>query len=246
MSETNRLVTLRFELSSAATFGRGDGLPGLVDSEVEHDAYGFPFLRGRTLRGLLAEEMESLLYALGEIGQREEWKQARCRLLGDGARLLDETGILHVGNAQLPEAVRHLIIDKAETEKKAARLEKDRTGKMPPLFFTREAVLESVTAVRRQTAMTHLGAPEPASLRAQRVILRTTQFEAPLHFDIAPETPELELELALLTAATLAWRRAGTGRNRGRGRLQAWLNDEAWTQVRFAEFAKFCQGVKPQ
>lgn len=235
MSETKRDVILHFELCSAATFGRGDGLPGLVDSEVEHDAYGFPFLRGRTLRGLLAEEMESLLYALGK---QEEWKDTRNHLLGDEARLLDETGILHVGHAQLPEAVRQLIA--AEVE---AWREKERTGKNEkPLFFTREVVLDSVTALRRQTAMTHLGAPEPASLRAQRVILRTTRFAAQLHFDEDPQP----LELALLTATTLAWRRAGTGRNRGRGRLRAWLNDEAWTQARFAEFVDFCRGRKTQ
>jgi hypothetical protein len=238
MSETKRDVTLHFELCSAATFGRGDGLPGLVDSEVEHDAYGFPFLRGRTLRGLLAEEMESLLYALGK---EKEWKETRNRLLGDEARLLDETGILRVGHAQLPEAVRQLIAAEVEAEKEKARQEKERTGKNEqPLFFTREAVLDSVTAVRRQTAMTHLGAPEPASLRTQRVILRTTRFEAQLHFDEDPQP----LELALLTATVMAWRRAGTGRNRGRGRLRAWLNDEAWSKERFVEFVDFCQGRK--
>ncbi|MDX2043168.1 MAG: hypothetical protein SF097_18250 [Acidobacteriota bacterium] len=239
MSETKRDVTLHFELCSAATFGRGDGLPGLVDSEVEHDAYGFPFLRGRTLRGLLAEEMESLLYALGK---QEEWKDTRNHLLGDEARLLDETGILHVGHAQLPEAVRRLVIAKVEDEKETARLKKKKGEKEEPLFFTREAVLDSVTALRRQTAMTHLGAPEPASLRAHRVILRTTRFAAQLHFDEDPQP----LELALLTATVLAWRRAGTGRNRGRGRLRAWLNDEAWSQARFTEFVDFCQGRKTQ
>jgi hypothetical protein len=249
MSETKHDLILHFELCSAATFGRGDGLPGLVDSEVEHDAYGFPFLRGRTLRGLLAEEMESLLFALGIADrtkpQSEPHKQrlatAANRLLGVEARLLDETGILRVGHAQLPETVRQLIAAEVEAEKEKARQEKERTGKNEqPLFFTREAVLDSVTAVRRQTAMTHLGAPEPASLRTQRVILRTTRFEAQLHFDEDPQP----LELALLTATVMAWRRAGTGRNRGRGRLQAWLNDKAWTKACFTEFVDFCQGRK--
>lgn len=240
MNETKRDVTLHFELCSAATFGRGDGLPGLVDSEVEHDAYGFPFLRGRTLRGLLAEEMESLLYALGK---QEEWKDTRNRLLGDEARLLDETGVLRVGHAQLPEAVRCLVMAEVEREKEVRRKEKEAKKppeEMTPLWFTREAVLDSVTAVRRQTALTHLGAPEPASLRAQRVILRTTRFEAQLDFDEEPQP----LDLPLLTATVMAWRRAGTGRNRGRGRLRAWLNDEAWTKARFTEFVDFCQGRK--
>jgi hypothetical protein len=228
MSGTPETLTLYFKLSSAATFGRGDGLPGFVDSEVEHDAYGFPVLRGRTLRGLLAEEMESLLYALGK---EEEWREARARLLGESARLLDETGILRVSDAQLPARVRQLITATVEAEKAEVKITQQ------PRFFTREAVLDSFTAIRRQTAMTHLGAPEPASLRAQRVILRETIFEATLFFDLPPT----ELEKALLAATVLAWRRAGTGRNRGRGRLHAWLNDEAWTQTQYACFADFCR-----
>lgn len=60
---------LQFDLRSAATFGRGDGVAGLVDEEVEHDGDGLPFLRGRTLKGLLAEECANILYAL-ELQQR--------------------------------------------------------------------------------------------------------------------------------------------------------------------------------
>ena len=39
-------TTIKITLKSAATFGRGDGVPGLVDREIEHDTNGFPFLRG--------------------------------------------------------------------------------------------------------------------------------------------------------------------------------------------------------
>ena len=59
---------VRLELLSAATFGRGDGVAGLVDREVEHDSNGFPFLRGRTLKGLLAESAEDLVFALEHQG----------------------------------------------------------------------------------------------------------------------------------------------------------------------------------
>ena len=39
------------------------------------------------------------------------------------------------------------------------------------------------------------------------------------------------VRLALLAAATLAWRRAGTGRNRGRGHLRADLHDQAGDSI---------------
>jgi hypothetical protein len=222
-------LTLRFELLSAATFGRGDGLPGLVDREVEHDRYGLPFLRGRTLRGLLAEEMENLLYALGvdraqrQSGEKEKkWKEAGDRLLGIGGRMTDEIGVMRVGDAQLPEGVRRLI---------AVSLE-ERDSRLTPTD-----VLEAVTAIRRQTAMTPFGAPEPASLRAMRVVLPGTRFEAPLLFDQAPDTHER----ALLAATALAWRRAGTGRNRGRGRLRACIQDDEWMRTHLAIFEQEAQ-----
>lgn len=218
MTTPTKHLTLRFELLSAATFGRGDGVPGLVDTEVEHDDSGLPFLRGRTLRGLLSEEMESLLYALGAERARK-WELAKGRLLGTTGRTLDETGNLHVDDATLPERVRRLI---------AATIH-PKNGEVTPT-----TVLEAVTAIRRQTAMTHLGAPEPASLRALRVILRETKFEARLTFDEEPQS----LDLALLTATVLAWRRAGTGRNRGRGRIKAWLENETWTHDQFKVFVQ--------
>ena len=43
---------LKMLLLSDTTFGRGDGVAGLIDQEVEHDPNGFPYLRGRTLKGL--------------------------------------------------------------------------------------------------------------------------------------------------------------------------------------------------
>ena len=46
-------LMLQITLVSQATFGRGDGVAGLVDIEVLHDEMGLPFLHGRSLKGLL-------------------------------------------------------------------------------------------------------------------------------------------------------------------------------------------------
>lgn len=216
MARSIETLTLKFELLSVATFGRGDGLPGVVDREVEHDRHGLPFLRGRTLRGLLAEELRGLLYAL-RLEENARWRRSRDRLLGDDGQMIGESGTLHIGDACLPENLRRLIEASVDEEE----------GKI-----TRATVLESLTAIRRQTAMTELGAPEPASLRSMRVILRGTVFESRLTFDESPAP----LDKALLAATVLAWRRAGTGRNRGRGRLRAWLENDGWMLDQFKRF----------
>lgn len=64
-----RTYWLKFTLKSDATFGRGDGVAGMVDSEVQHDSYGLPYLGGRTIKGLLGEECASILFALRQQGK---------------------------------------------------------------------------------------------------------------------------------------------------------------------------------
>ena len=204
-----RTYWLQIDLESDATFGRGDGVAGLVDAEVQHDDYGLPYLGGRALKGLLGAECADILFALGEIDgdAAERWVAAGHRLFGrTGSRLEGEANLL-VGPARMPEDLRKAVAQDV------------RDGRL-----AREEVLESLTTLRRQTAMDpESGAPKKETLRTMRVILRGTPFRARLEFVQDPTADEL----ALLAACAKALRRAGTGRNRGRGKLHAELLDGA-------------------
>lgn len=227
---------LTFTLLSDATFGRGEGIAGLIDREVEHDRFGLPYLRGRTLKGLVSEEADNLLFTLEQMGRlTADWTTARQNLFGRPGSMSDDRGRLRFGHAQLPAAVCAAVLAMTQADADSNRL----------------LVLESLTAVRRQTAIEtdekphdpkpaqanaqdhqptnaktgqdRYGVPAEGSLRAMRVILRQTPFEAKLLSEKRLE--ENPVELALLAAAVLALRRAGTGRNRGRGKLTADLLD---------------------
>ncbi len=206
---------IKITLKSAATFGSGSGVPGLVDREIEHDPQGFPFLRGKTLKGLLAESAENVVFALKQIQENEQtkndvnWDEVKEQIFGKGGRGTDERGSLHIGDAQL-----------------SADLRATAQG------WSKEDVLYSLTGIRRQTAINEDGAPDHASLRSMRVLLPGVELEAPITFD-KPLAPE---QIHLLTAAVLDLRRAGTGRNRGRGWLKAELMDEKSMQKLFEEF----------
>lgn len=224
---------LCFTLLSDATFGRGEGVPGLVDQEADHDELGLPCLDGRTLKGLLNEECANLLYALERgAGDATGWHKAAQRLFGGPGSTLDETACLHVGPAQLPEDLRQAVRQSLEN---------------PRIALQPADILDSLTAIRHQTAVDErTGVPEDGTLRAMRVVLRQTPFEARLSFAVAPEAEDL----ALLAACTLALRRAGTGRNRGRGRLKATLHaDEAnrpgpeITPTTFTTFGRRCMNA---
>lgn len=218
-------LQLHLTLLSDATFGRGDGVAGLVDQEVEYDVTtGLPFLRGRTLRGLLVEECANILAVLPEAA-RHRFDQVAERLFGAPGSGIGTEGCLTIGAAELPEAVRQAVTAAVEAKQ-----------------IHPTAVLDSLTAIRRQTAVNDTGAPDEGSLRSMRVILRQTQFMANIEFISDGNQAEDDAALALLAAATLALRRAGTGRNRGRGRLKAYLQDEAYTAAQLVRFQQLVTG----
>lgn len=197
---------LKFTLKSDATFGRGDGIAGLIDMEVKQDVDGCPYLAGRTLRGLLVEECANLLFAIGN--RQDDLTQAAARLFGiPGSKKADQA-ILHVGEARLPADLREAIHVGIERQE----------------FYPAD-VLDSLTWVRTQTAVDiEKESPKRNSLRSMRVILRQNTFIAPLHFTEEPSA----LELSLLAACVKAFRRLGQGRNRGLGELeQVQLLDQA-------------------
>lgn len=222
--------TLKLKLLSDATFGRGDGVAGLVDVEVQHDRYGLPYLGGRALKGLLGAECDDLVFALDKAGQGERWQATADRLFGRSGATMQGQAILRVGPARLPDDLRQAIALQIEREKK--------TRVPDPL--TREDVLETLTTLRRQTAMDpETGAPLKETLRTLRLVLRGTSFTSRLTFLQEPEDDDL----ALLAATVKALRRAGTGRNRGRGQLQAELLDGAGQPVTDTFFETFRKAV---
>ena len=219
-----RRLQLSLRLESDTTFGRGEGLAGLVDEEIEYDvAIGLPFVRGRTLKGLLVEECANLMFALQKVGSPAPaaLEVAAGRLFGRPGSDLQSAALLHFGPALLPEELREAVRSAIEG------------GELKPAI-----VLESLTAIRRQTAIDEeSAAPEEGSLRSMRVVLRKTNFRAWLDFAEDPE----ENDLALLAACALGVRRGGIGRNRGRGRLSLGLLDEGGGNILQQHFERFKQ-----
>lgn len=214
---------LKFKLLSDATFGRGDGVAGLVDVEVQHDEYGLPFLGGRALKGVLRDTCNDILYSLKLQGKDSSWYESANNLFGNSGSNDSNQALLHIGDSKLPEDLREAV----EIEVKRRDL-------------TREQVLGSLTSIRHQTAIdTSTGASKNETLRSIRVILRETPFESRLLFSKSPS----DRDLALLAACIKAFRRAGTGRNRGKGEISAALYDESTNNVTEVLFAKFQQEV---
>lgn len=187
-----------FELESDAHYGSAAHRSVEVDAEVQHDAWGCPFLSARTLKGLLVEEMDHILHALKLCGCLGGWKDVKNKLCGQPGSREGDQGQLKVSHACLPIEIRDALRYEVETTGKISRME----------------VLHAFTSIRRQTSIDeHSGAARDKSLRSLRVILRTTPFQSEVQFTGRVE----DEDLAFLAAAIHGLRHTGGKRNRGLG-----------------------------
>ncbi|WP_293334383.1 RAMP superfamily CRISPR-associated protein [Microcoleus sp. CAWBG58] len=216
------IYRLKIKLLSDTTFGRGDGVAGLIDQEVEHDPFGFPYLRGRTLKGLLSEESDNLIAIL--TNHRSSWERVACNLFGTLGSTIGTMGAVHVGDACLPEDLRQAVAFQIKDE-----------------TLTKTEVLDSLTTIRRQTAIdTQSGTADEGSLRSFRVVLRDLYFTADLIFEKMPS----DEMLSLIAVGSLALRRLGSGRNRGRGHVQSTLHDADGNDITHHYANHFGQEIK--
>jgi hypothetical protein len=202
---------LQVELLSDTTFSRGEGTAGIVDTEVEHDEAGMPFIGGKTVRGLLRDSWFSMSQHFEDLAGTAE------RVLGK-SQAVDESCRLRIGDAVLPEAIQGAVRSAIERE-------------IHPL--TPRSILDSFTSIRYQTAENReTGAPERTTLRLSRVVLRGFTFKAPLAWLNGYEPTSADVRLLALCA--LATRHGGLLRNRGRGHIQVTLDGDLERTKAFA------------
>ena len=219
---------LYIELLSDTSFGRGDGINGVINSEVEHDPRtGLPFIKGRTIKGLLVEACADLLYGIRQSGspRYQDLENIAQYLFGDPGSGLDKQGILHIGNGSFPEAFTNKV-------KSSLKTDANKSG------FTPAQVLNGLTTIRYQTAVDPAtDKPLDKSLRATRVVVRNTIFTVAVlsKQELHPD------EFAFLCACAATVRRAGLNRSRGLGHVSLYFEGQ---MNELAHFAHLIEGGK--
>lgn len=197
---------LRIELESDTTFGRGDGVAGLVNQEVEHDPYGLPIIHGRTIKGLVVDACSELMYGLLPDKSKDNastpLENDAHWLFGGGGSNHDSAGHVYFGTGEVAAEIRNYFHGEVKTRR-----------------LSRADVVDAFTVIRRQTAMDATDVPADGSLRAARAVVRKTVFIVPIRFESTPNHDQL----ALLAACAAGVQRGGSGRTRGRGRLKVEL-----------------------
>lgn len=206
------MVWLEVTLLSDGCFA-GSWQPLLLDADrcQELDPLGLPRIGGRALRGLLQEEVAVLVRGL-PAGAAPAYRAAATALFGSAGQPeradqpvgADQPGRLRLGDAQLPAAVREVLLSYARHDSSAE--------------LARLAAL-ATTVLRGQTKLEG-GVARDGSLRHTRLLRAGQVLTAPIGYlggELSSAPPE---ERALLSVAARLLRRGGLHRSRGWGRLR--------------------------
>ncbi len=216
---------IKIRLLSETTFGRGDGVAGLVDDEIDYDpGTGLPFVKGRTVKGLLVEECANILDSLARAcpAAVPDLEQSAQRLFGSAGSREQDAGWLHYGEAHVADAIRQSVASAIAT---------------PGQLVSPMEILDSLTGIRRRSAVDEESeSPADETLRSVRVLVRETEFFAPL----VELQPLDSADWPLLTACVAAVRRVGKNRHRGAGHVECslWENGKDVTPRQLEQFTR--------
>lgn len=179
--------------------GNGYSYYGTIDSEVEHDDFGLPFIPARRLKGCLRECAQ----LLSNSGLWEKSTDPLNYLFGVSA---DEgTKGIRIENAYISEY---------EQIKKDLKLIKE--NKQIQKYISPDEVLDIFSDVKAQTKMEN-GVADDNSLRFTRIIHQFSPFNKENRLEFIAKVEYLEGQEDKLKQICKALRHIGMNRNRGLG-----------------------------
>jgi len=201
-------IRMNMILKSDTLPGSGEGLAGIIDTDINYDEWGIPYIPGKRIKGILRESALEL---------EDAGRQSKMKILDNSIESIfgkpgEEKGTsLKISDGR---------IGNDELLKKLMQY----TGNQQVLsaVFNRETVLDHFTYLRSQTAVDNDGVARKNSLRTSRVLKKGLCFR----FDIQlPDRFKDDFEkICNIT------RRFGIARTRGLGEIklttEAVINDE--------------------
>lgn len=202
------MKSLQVEVKLLSPLQLGSGKADVIlDSEAVHDRYGLPYFPGKRFKGLLYESaIEMAEISNGAWFTAEEVDA----LFGHGST--DEV-VMRIDNLTLNN------YEKMQTQWKYLQ-------ESFPGLFDKDALWESYTSVRYQTAIDKNGIADEGSLHNLRVVDADVDVDARLKFTgsicLLQDVPKAQ---EILKKALMNLRYAGAKRNRGCGHIRCRLVD---------------------
>lgn len=190
---------LKIELLSDMCVSDGGVYNSVLDTDICHDRYGFPFIPAKRLRGCLRECALELCEWGRDVSAEKLFGKAGSHLKGD------HRSAVRMGNAYLEGYAELRAEAQAHTEAGS-------------VIFHTQNVLNHYSYIRTQTSINYkTGVAEDASLRTMRVANKGLIFFADV------EMPEDEAIKKQLEDCCAIFKHIGIARTRGLGEIQATL-----------------------
>lgn len=187
------------KLLTESIFASGHSIPGSVDLEIVHDEYGFPYMKAKTFKGNLREEMEGAVKILdGKYNHIVE------DLLGKENQGLEAWSNLKFSHCRIKENIRKPL--------EYAMVK----GEISPF-----EIKDALTEIRKFNSTGEDGSTSKGSLRQIRVIKKDLEFEVDIH----TERRLTDEELGLLAISLKSLRHLGSMRTRGKGEVECTLHE---------------------
>ena len=198
------MKSLQVEVKLLSPLQLGSGKADVIlDSEAVHDRYGLPYFPGKRFKGLLYESAIEMV----EIN-KGAWFTAEevDALFGHGST--DEV-VMRIDNLTLNN------YEKMQTQLKYLQ-------ESFPGLFDKDALWESYTSVRYQTAIDKNGIADEGSLHNLRVVDVDANLKFTGSICLLQDVPKAQ---EILKKALMNLRYAGAKRNRGCGHIRCRLVD---------------------
>ena len=198
------MKSLQVEVKLLSPLQLGSGKADVIlDSEAVHDRYGLPYFPGKRFKGLLYESaIEMAEISNGSWFTKEEVDA----LFGHGSN--DEV-VMRIDNLTLNN------YEKMQTQWKYLQTRF-------PRLFDKDALWESYTSVRYQTAINENGIADEGSLHNLRVVDVDANLKFTGSICLLQDVPKAQ---EILKKALMNLRYAGAKRNRGCGHIRCRLVD---------------------
>jgi CRISPR-associated protein Csx10 len=223
---------LQIELKSDLCASSGDNYGASIDNDVCFDSYGFPFIPGKRIKGLLRDSANELLdfglingATINEIfgesggGSEGERKGEESKDSNDGSEGKSK-GERKVKNGRLQLHGNAAIKNRAALLAEITSCENTAYRK----YLHPQTVLEQYTYIRSQTALNAVGVAKDHSLRFTRVVKKNDGEKNGVKFHCIFELDDC-CEEEFLKCVKVC-RNMGLARNRGLGEIKMDVLDE--------------------
>lgn len=194
-------LQIEVTLLSEAIFGSGETVSNSVDIEVLQDSLGIPYMKGKTFKGKLREEVQAIATLL-EKSTNKNFKTIIENLFGKEGAYNEDTnnilGTLKFSNCEIDNSIIILL----------------ETGD-----FSKEEILGAFTEIRNFTSIGENGVAKEGSLRQGRVIKKDIVY----YVDLSIGRELTNIEKGLLAAGVSGLRNLGAMESRGKGRVKCRL-----------------------